>query len=274
MNLIRPPNEKPDLSIFSGSEAIGEYNNPDLLMGMFPTLFPYGKGGFEDPHREVPVSFETQANYCLDIANRCFRYHESFIFVVMNMIQRRQAHLHTHFAVNEPDFESVASDISGIHPETLKSVAKHLEEEGSVQDLTAEEKKVFALLEKVKTISSKIMGSEASKILYRNEIKAYCGHFAIPHIFFTANPSPQNSPLFQLMCGDTSINLDERFPEMVDYVKHCIRLANDPVAALDFFNFSCKAMIQFLFGWDFKKGRSSREGGIIGHLKAFYGTNE
>ncbi len=53
MNLNQPPNEKPDLSIFSGSEAIGEYNDSNLLMGMFPTLFPYGKGGFE-----VPVSFE------------------------------------------------------------------------------------------------------------------------------------------------------------------------------------------------------------------------
>ncbi len=144
------------------------------------------------------------------------------------MIQRRQAHLHTHFAVKEPDFESIASDIYGIYPETLKSLAKHLEEEVSVQDLTAEEKKVFAFLEKVKSISSKIIGSEGSKILYQNEIKAYCGHFTILHIFFMANPSPQKSPLFQLMCRDTSIDLDERFPEMVDYVKCCIWLANDP----------------------------------------------
>ncbi len=176
--------------------------------------------------------------------------------------------------MKEPDFESIASDISGIHPETLKSVAKHIEEEVTVQDLTVEERKVFALHEKVKTIPSKIMGSEASKILYWNEIKAYCSHFAILHIFFMANPSPQNSPLFQLMCGDTSINLDEHFPEMVDYMKCCIRLANNPVAALHFFNFSCKVMIQFLFDWDFKKGCLSREGGIISHLKAFYGMNE
>lgn len=210
MNLIRPPDLKPDMTIFSGNTAIGEYNNPDLIMGMFPTLFPYGKGGFEFHQRKVPVLFESQANYYLDIDNRCFRYHESFIFIVMNMIQRRQAHLHTHFAVASSDFGSIAEDIAGVRPATLKAVAKHLQEEGRVADLSVEEKKVFTLLSKVKTISAKVSGSEALKIMYRNEIKVYCGHFNIPHIFFMANPSPQNSPLFQLMCGDTTIYLDNR----------------------------------------------------------------
>ncbi|KAK0466111.1 uncharacterized protein EV420DRAFT_1261642, partial [Desarmillaria tabescens] len=274
-NLIRPPDEKPDLTIFSGSEAIGEYNNPDLMKGMFPTLFPFGKGGFEEPQRKVTVAFDTHANYFLDIGDRSFWCHNSFIFVAMNIIQRRQAHLHTHFTVNSANFDAVSDVIEGIKPATLKAVvAKHLEEEGKVADLTAEEKKVFTLLSKVKTIAAKVTGSEASKITYRNEIRSYCGHFGIPHIFFTANPSPQNSPVFQLMCRDTAINLDERFPKMADYVKRCTRLADDPVAALDFFNFSCKAMMCCLFGWDFKKRRSSREGGILGHLKAFYGTTE
>ncbi|KAK0219145.1 hypothetical protein IW262DRAFT_1229888, partial [Armillaria fumosa] len=271
---VRPPDEKLDLTIFRGSAAIGEYNNPDLLKGMFLTLFPFGRGGFEEPHRKVSMSFETQANYCLDLDNRCFRYHDAFIFVVMNMIQHQQVHLHTHFTVNNEDFAKVAEDIAGVKPSMLKNVAKHLEEEGRVADLTAEEKKVFSLLSKVKTIASKVTGLEASKILYRNEILAYCGHFGIPHIFFTANPVPQHSPLFQLMCGDVSIDLDERFPKVVDTVKRAMQLAKDPVAALDFFNFSCKAMIQYLFGWDFKKKCSTKEGGIIGHLKAFYGTNE
>ena len=38
-----------DLYIFRGSSPISEYNNPSLFPGMFPTLFPYGIGGFDDP---------------------------------------------------------------------------------------------------------------------------------------------------------------------------------------------------------------------------------
>lgn len=41
-------NDTPDLAIHYGSAAISEYNNPDLIPGMFPTLFPFGISGFED----------------------------------------------------------------------------------------------------------------------------------------------------------------------------------------------------------------------------------
>ncbi|PBK66565.1 hypothetical protein ARMSODRAFT_890270, partial [Armillaria solidipes] len=273
-NLIRPPGKKPDIIAFCGEDAIGEYNNPYLMMGMFPSLYPYGKGGFEDSERLVPVSFRSQANLYLDLSDRTFRWHNSFIFVAMNMIQRREAHLHTHLAIKSSNFAATAADIEGVTPETLRSVSRHLEEQGRASDLTADERKVFTLLSKVRTISAKITGSEASKVTYRNEIKAYCAHFNIPHIYFMANPDPVNSPIFQVVIGDTAVDLDEHFPHMVDYVRRALRLAADPVAALDFFNFSCKAMMRFLFGWDFAKKWSSPDGGILGHLKAFYGTTE
>ncbi|PBK59364.1 hypothetical protein ARMSODRAFT_899378, partial [Armillaria solidipes] len=273
-NLVANDKKKPDLIIFSGENPINEYNNPNLIMGMFPTLFPYGVGGFEDPSRQVAVSFQKQANYYLDISDRAFRYHNSFIFVVMNIFQRREAHLHTHFAVGSSNFEHVAKEITGISAETLTEVAQHLEQEGSVQSLTAEQKKVFGLLSQVKAIAAKVTGSEASKIMYRNEIRSYVGHFGVPHLFFTANPNPSNSPLFQLMWGDESINLDEHLPEMVEYVQRGMRLAADPVAALDFFNFSIRCVMEYLFGWDFKNKRSSKEGGLLGHIRSFYGTAE
>lgn len=38
----------PDLIIKRGSHAVAEYNNSNLMPGMFPTLFRYGIGGFED----------------------------------------------------------------------------------------------------------------------------------------------------------------------------------------------------------------------------------
>ena len=39
----------PDLILHQGSTAIKEYKNPELMPGMFPTLWPFGIGGFEDP---------------------------------------------------------------------------------------------------------------------------------------------------------------------------------------------------------------------------------
>ncbi|SJL17394.1 uncharacterized protein ARMOST_20944 [Armillaria ostoyae] len=226
-NLVINPSKKPDLAIFCGEEPVNEYNNPSLIMGMFP----YGVGGFEDPARSVPVSFQKQANYYLDIASRVFRYHSTF------------------FA----NFDSVARELSGLRVETLAEVVKHLEQEGRIESLTVEQKRVFILLNQVKTIAAKVTGSEVTKITFRNEIRSYVGPFGVPHLFFTANPNPSNSPLFQIMWGDETINLDEKTPTLVEYAKRGMRLAEDPVAALDFFNFTVRCMIEYLFGWDFEK---------------------
>jgi hypothetical protein len=54
---------------------------------MFPTLFPYGISSFEDKERETPLSFEHQAQYYLNLADCAFRYHHSYLFVVLNMLQ-------------------------------------------------------------------------------------------------------------------------------------------------------------------------------------------
>lgn len=80
-------NSGPDLVLHHGGTAINEYNNPDPFPGMYPTLFPLGVGGFEDPLRKTKLSFHAQANYYLDLAERNFRYHYSFVFVAWNIIQ-------------------------------------------------------------------------------------------------------------------------------------------------------------------------------------------
>ncbi|KAI6044159.1 hypothetical protein EDC04DRAFT_2942385, partial [Pisolithus marmoratus] len=62
-NLVSRTSSAPDLIIHRGSQAINEYNNPDLFPGMYPTLFPYGIGGFEDRTRPTPLSFQQQVQY-------------------------------------------------------------------------------------------------------------------------------------------------------------------------------------------------------------------
>ncbi|KAK0441510.1 uncharacterized protein EV420DRAFT_1278633 [Desarmillaria tabescens] len=272
-NLVKS-NKKPDMIIFRGDEPINEYNNPDLMMGMFPTLFPLGIGGFEDPERPTYLSFHSQCNYYLDTVCRDFRHHNAFIFVAMNMIQHRQAHLFTHFAVKSDRFDHVADDITSIKPDTIRAVANHLEHEGHMQDLSSEHQKVFTLLDQVKAIAGKITGSEASKVLYRNEMRAYTGHFGLFHLFFTANPAPAHSPIFQFMWGDKTVNLDERYPQIAEYAQRGLRLAQDLVAGMDFFDFVVRCLFQYMFGWDFDMRMSTEAGGILGHLEVFYGTDE
>ena len=56
--------------------------------------------------------------------------------------------------------------------------------------------------------------------------------------------------------------------------ERAIRLAQDPVAAADFFDFAVTLLFEHLFGWDYKNKQSTERGGILGQLHAFYGTTE
>ncbi|KAF8235211.1 hypothetical protein L208DRAFT_1258028, partial [Tricholoma matsutake] len=193
------------LVIHHGASAISEYNNPSLLLGMYPTLFPFGIGGFEDPARPVPVSFQQHANYCISLSDFSFKYHHSFIFVIWNIIECRMAHLQTHFTVKSSQFDSVAEKLVSVSHDSLAAVANHLEHEGNIAQLSDEQRNVMNLLKQVNTIAAKIPGSQASKIYCRNTIRSYTGFFRIPTLYFTANPNAAHSPIFQVMCGDTMI---------------------------------------------------------------------
>ena len=273
-NLVPSGSDLPDLVLHRGSIAVPEYNNPDLIPGMYPTLFPTGIGGFEVPDRICSISFQQQAKYYLDLADRSFRYHHSFLFVVLNIIQRRTAHLQTHFTVRRSKFETVASKLVAVKTHVLQSVADHLEHEGRYNDLTNEQKDALDLLKHVNTVAARIPGSQAAKIFMRNEIRSYCGFFGLPHLYITLNPNAAHSPIFQVMFGDETVDLSKRFPVLVFARERALRLAKDPVAGADFFNFCIIATFRYLFGWDYDKRESTPSGGILGKLEAFYGSSE
>ncbi|KIJ24997.1 hypothetical protein M422DRAFT_193996 [Sphaerobolus stellatus SS14] len=241
---------------------------------MYPTLYPYGIGGFEDPSRQVTLSLQVQTNYYFDITDRSFRYHNVFMFVIFNIIQRRTAHLHTYFTVKKSNFESVAKKLCGLSADLIKSVAIHLQREQPYNDLSPKQRDVFDLLKNVNTIATKIPGSQASKLLLRNEIRSYTTLFGLPHIYLTMNPNPVHSPIFQVMFGDEEIDLSKRFPELAEPTERAHRLAKDPIAAADFFQFCIDTFFEHLMGWVSASRKSSENGGLFGHIRVYYGTTE
>src|SRR5260370_17685205 len=98
------------------------------------------------------------------------------------------------------------------------------------------------------------------------------GYFGLPHIFMTINPNAGHSPLFQQMYGDETVDLSERFPNLVNSRECAIHLASDPVAGADFFQFSLDWIFQDLFGWDYSKDVSTDDVGFLVHIRPFYYT--
>ncbi|KAJ3920277.1 hypothetical protein C8J55DRAFT_440622, partial [Lentinula edodes] len=256
-------------------DPIDEYNNPDLFPGMFPTLFPLGIGGFEDRRRRPAVSLEAHVEHLLDQSTHEFRYHQFFSFVALNVIQRRKAHLHTTLWISSNKFSALAPMLLSVSSSVLSDLADKLKNEKDEVEFSDEELDAFQLLKQVNIIAAKIPGSQASKTATRNQIRSYYAYFGLPHLFLTLNPSAVHSPVFQVIYGEDKVDLAEHFP----YVVHprgerACRVAKDPVAAADFFDFMYHTVFEHLFGWDFKAGKSTVDGGIFGHLRAFFGCAE
>ncbi|KAF8290396.1 hypothetical protein DL93DRAFT_2069047, partial [Clavulina sp. PMI_390] len=259
----------PDVAIHRGSRPISDYNNPLLIPGMFPSLFPFGAGGFNDPNRFIQISLRAQTEHFLDLADPIFRRHRSFVFVLLNIHQRHTAHFHTSLSVRKSSFDKVAETLTSITPEMLNSVAKHLEAERKVTELPESQKKVLKLLEEVNAITTHLPGSKLDKLKIRNDIRAYMGYFGLPVIYLTLNPSATHSPIYQVMWGDDAVDLTKRFPDLASSSDRAIRLASDPAAAADFFDFSINSCFEHLLGWDHNKHCSKKQGGILGRLRAF-----
>ncbi|KAJ3832215.1 hypothetical protein F5878DRAFT_548473, partial [Lentinula raphanica] len=267
--------EDSHINLHYGGDPIIEYNNRDLFPGMFPTLYPLGIGGFEDERRQQPVSLKSHAAHLLDQSGRKFRYHHFFSFVALNLIQRRTAHLFTSFTVKSSRFSEIAPALLSVTPKILSELAELLRNEVAPTNFTPEQGNAFQLLNEVNTVAAHVPGSQASKISVRNDIRSYFGYFGMGHLFLTLNPSAVHSPIFQVFFGDNSVDLSQRYPTMpARRIDRAYRVAQDPVAASDFFDFMIQRTFSDLFGWDFSMGRSSEGGGILGKLRAFYGTPE
>ncbi|KAF9446104.1 hypothetical protein P691DRAFT_674303 [Macrolepiota fuliginosa MF-IS2] len=175
-------------------------------------------------------------------------------------------HLHTYFTCKQSNFDIITQKLVTTLPEVLKELSTKLKQKKSLKGLTKEQQEALDLLRHVNTIRAQIPGSQAFKLHICNEIHNYFGYFGLLHIFLTFNPSPVHSPIFLVMCSNTSIDLTSQFPQLPSACERALILAKDPVTAVDFFQFSVDAMFSFLLGWDYTKQKSSKQGGILGKL--------
>lgn len=75
------------IQVSHSSQPVNEFINPELFPLMYPTLFPYGVGGFENPCCSSKLALKRQVKHFLNLADHQFQEHNSFLFIVFNMLQ-------------------------------------------------------------------------------------------------------------------------------------------------------------------------------------------
>ncbi|KAF8237218.1 hypothetical protein L208DRAFT_1248997 [Tricholoma matsutake] len=64
-----------------------EFVNPKLFPKIYPTLFPFGIGGFEDQTQKQPISLKWHTKHLLNLTDCHFQEHPSFMFTAFNILQ-------------------------------------------------------------------------------------------------------------------------------------------------------------------------------------------
>ena len=242
------------------SKPVNEYFNPKLLASLYPTLFCYGRGAPEDQSRPVEIKLREHVRYLLSYNDRRFEKHPSFMFVVFNLLQRRDACFHTQLIATRPYFRASADDIQSLN---TKDIEMALNSIGKNSYSTRSDSKLNKLLHHLKTIGGRVMGSAYSRTALRTQIHALIFNQGLPGIFLTLNPADIHSPVALYFAG-VKLDLDNiQTEQLMTTYKRAEIIASHPVATAKFFHLLITNILETMI-----------VGGVLGPIKAYFGTVE
>lgn len=257
-NAIEDENQFPDdeFTIRRGSTFINEYarvdpktglrndggpSDPNHLLGCFPYLFPYGKGGIETKEKGLP--YETHVRWTMEYADRRFRKDLQYPFQVFGVMQKRQVCRSAKLQMNKSTFSQNMNMIS-----TLTSRDFELASKEETQRVRHSNPIMRILRQQLKVIRTKVTGTDESRHSVRLKIWGTNLIFNPPSIWLTINPADTQNPIAQVLTG-ADIDLDTFCNTSgPDHVQRAVNIASDPFASAQFFNFIIQSIFKQLFG--------------------------
>ncbi|KAJ3559445.1 hypothetical protein NM688_g341 [Phlebia brevispora] len=262
------------LEIPHESMPANEFFDPSLFPRMYPTLYLYGIGGFEDSLRACSVSFKRHAKHLFNLADRRFQEHTSFLFVVFNILQRREILLRSSLKVRRESFSFVASELESVSLDAIRRVCERVAQGEYNVTYSDEEKHVVKLMRQVNLVTSTVPGSSSSRIYMRNQIRAMMLQLGMPSFFITINPADTHNPIVKFLAGkDIDINNMEP-SDVPSAFDQGVLVAKNPFIAAKFFNLYMEAFFNIVLGYDHESKTYSDEGGVLGHVSGYYGCVE
>lgn len=260
------------LQIPHGPQACNEYEDFNLFPLLYPTLFPYGYGGFEHPNRKRAVGMKLHARHLFSLADKRFQEHYSFLFTVFNILQRRIVNQKAKLKIKRSYFDEFANSLQNISQESIASVAERYSKGDFASPYSDEERLVVRLMREVNLVSQPVPGSSSSKQVLRNQIRGMMTDLGLPSFYITINPADIYNPLVRFLAGD-EIDVDNVVGDNRDNSwNQSIFIARNPFVAGKFFHIYMQAFFKCLLGFDVKTMSCSK--GLFGVTKGYFGCVE
>ena len=233
-------NEYPHRDL-EGNLTDGYGTNPNHLLGSFPWLFPYGKGGFE-VNRTSKVSYEAHVWCTIRYHDKCFCPDFHFIFQVFGVLQKRSLCAAACLQISKSTFLQYEAQIWHLSSLDFKIAA---EEENQCHPFS--NRVMQSMHRTVSSVRANIMGTDESCTKICSYIWGMCIKKNPPSIWLTINPADTQDPVARLLTGQ-DIDLDHFIAE--DYSLVDSTVTNDPYASASFFHVMINAILQHLLCHD------------------------
>ena len=253
----------------TGQRNDGGPGDANHLLGTFPTLFPYGLGGFEI-ERRVNVPYESHVRWALRYEDRRFRRDPHFPFQVFGVCQKRQVCQASVLQMKRGSYFQHQNLLSTLTEEDLTKASRE-----ETRGVPFSNPAVRALRSQLSAVKTKVQGSDESRISIRGKIWGTNLIHNPPSVWVTINPADTQDPIAQVLAG-VEIDLDNfcktAGPDSTD---RATNMASDPYASAKFFHLMINTILEVLFGISkARNGRIVRKEGIFGMLKGYIGTVE
>ncbi|KAF7974567.1 hypothetical protein HWV62_11934 [Athelia sp. TMB] len=150
--------------------AQSTYDNPGLYPQMFPWLFPYGKGGLDQPHHEKIISNATRKRWMLMYHDKRFQKDSFFPLIVLNQEQIKQSSAGSRVMVTKKNFNDISDRLLALDVNVLESMIKKMESGERIDAPSPEESLCFRTMRDIDLVAKHVQGSFTSKRYMRNEI--------------------------------------------------------------------------------------------------------
>ena len=156
-----------------------------------------------DPTRVTYIGYKDHVRYLLSIADKRFEKNHSFLYVVFNILQKRNACYQARLMISRPYFVDVSKKIDRLTQEDIKLALAEIDNK---QYKPKNNDRLHTLLKQVRTVGGSVMGSQQSRALLRFDIHALIYSIGLPSIFITINPADIHHPVNTTFVPSTRLN--------------------------------------------------------------------
>ncbi|KAF8800257.1 hypothetical protein BYT27DRAFT_7217172 [Phlegmacium glaucopus] len=262
-------NEYARVDPLTGQRNDGGPSDANHLLGSFPTLFPFGRGGFKI-ERAVNVPYEAHVRWALQYEDKRFRKDPHFPFQVFGVCQKRQVCRAATLQMKKHSFFQHQNVLSTVTAEDLTRASQE-----EIRGVPFSNPAVRILHNQLTAVKTKVQGSDESRNAIRSKIWGTNILHNPPSLWVTINPSDSQDPIAQIFAG-VEIDLN-RFCNTAgpDSVDRALNMAGDPYASAKFFHFMIETILEVLMGISKRRnGTIVRKEGILGIVKSYVGTVE